>query len=143
MRCIDVMKADVQTITLGDTIQHAAEKMALGNIGFLPVCAPTGTVIGTITDRDITIRAVATNRAPDTCQVGEVMTREVVACRPEDDLDTAEALMARHQKSRLLITDEQGVLAGVLSLSDIIEKDRGRRAVRTLRDVAAREAPRG
>ena len=63
-------------------------------------------------------------------------------CRPTDDLATAERLMAQHQISRIVIADERGTLMGVISLSDLAERASARRAARTLRAVAAREAPR-
>jgi CBS domain-containing protein len=141
MRCIDIMKSHVQTVSVTDTVQTAAQKMALANVGFLPV-SDGATLVGTITDRDITIRAVASGRTPAECSVGEVMTRDIVACQPDDDLTTAEQLMAQTQKARLLVTDERGRLVGVLSLSDIAENEPNRRVARTLREVAAREAPR-
>jgi CBS domain-containing protein len=142
MRCIDIMKTHVQSVAMDDTIQAAAEKMALANVGFLPVSDDAGRLVGTITDRDITIRAVAKGRIPAECAVQEVMTRDLVACRPDDDLATVEQLMGQTQKSRLLVTDEGGRLVGVLSLSDIAENEPGRRVAKTLREVAAREAPR-
>lgn len=70
------------------------------------------------------------------------MTRQVIACRPDDLLSLAEDLMAQNQISRLVITDGEGTLKGVLSLSDLIEHESGGRAARMLRAVAAREAQR-
>jgi CBS domain-containing protein len=142
MRCIDIMKTHVQTVLANDSILGAAKKMALANVGFLPVSDGSGKLLGTITDRDITIRAVAKGRSPAECSVGEVMSRDIVSCRPGDALATAEQLMAQTQKSRLVVTNEGGRLVGVISLSDIAENEPSRRVARTLREVAAREAPR-
>jgi len=140
--CSDIMKRQALTVAEGDSIQQAAEKMALGNVGFLPVCSEGGRVLGVLTDRDIAVRIVATGLAADTSRVGEAMTRALVTCRAEDDLATAEQLMAQHQVSRLLITDENGTLKGIVSLSDLAEREPARRVGATLRAVAAREAPR-
>ena len=140
--CADIMKRQALTVAEGDTAQLAAEKMALGNVGFLPVCGSGGRVLGVLTDRDIAVRIVATGLPADTCRVGEAMTRTLVTCRPEDDLAVAEQLMAQHQVSRLLVTDEDGTLRGIVSLSDLAEREPARRAGATLRAVAAREAPR-
>jgi CBS domain-containing protein len=142
MRCKDIMKTHVQSVSSDDTVQAAAQKMALANIGFLPVRDGTGKILGTLTDRDITIRAVAKGRPPTDCLVAEVMTLDVVACGPDDNLETAERTMAQTQKSRLLVIDDAGRLAGVISLSDVAENEPLRRVARTLREVAAREAPR-
>jgi CBS domain-containing protein len=139
MTCDEIMKRKVQTVDADATIQQAAEKMANANVGFLPVTDRTGRVLGTITDRDITIRAVARSRAPD-CLVREVMSEEMVSCQPSDDLATAEELMGRKQKSRILVMDGSGGLVGVISLSDIATRDSGRRAAVTLKHVAGRES---
>jgi CBS domain-containing protein len=139
MTCEEIMKRKVLTVNADDTIQKAAESMASANVGFLPVMDGSGRVRGTITDRDIAIRAVARNRSPD-CPVREVMSEEMVSCRPEDDLATAEELMARRKKSRILVMDGGGTLVGVISLSDVVARDSGRRAAVTLKHVAGRES---
>jgi CBS domain-containing protein len=141
MRCEEIMKRQVQRSGEEETLQRAAEKMALSNIGFLPVCDKGGKVLGIITDRDITIRAVAKSKAGDT-RVGEVMTRAVVSCRDSDDLAVAEQRMIQHRVSRIIIEDDQGLLSGIISLSDIAEREPGRRAAIVLREVSSREAPR-
>jgi CBS domain-containing protein len=140
--CADVMKTDVQIVSENDTIHRAAELMAMANVGFLPVCDQQRKVIGAITDRDIVVRVVADNLPTTAYRVGDVMTASVVACRPDDELSLAEQFMAQHQVSRLPITDDDGTLLGILSLSDIAEREPARRAGRTLRAIASREAPR-
>jgi CBS domain-containing protein len=140
MQCNEIMKSDVQTIDEDATIQEAALKMAASRVGFLPICDASGKVLGTITDRDIALRAVAQDRLPSACRVGEIMTREVISCLPTDSLGTAEQSMIDHRKSRLLIIDQSGVLLGVISLSDIAQRDHAHRAAITFKHVAARES---
>jgi CBS domain-containing protein len=142
MTCDEIMKNEVQTVGESATIRSAAEKMASSNIGFLPVVDDDGKVLGTITDRDIAVRAVAKGRSPDTTPVGEVMSREVVAVRSSDDLAAAEQLMVQHHKSRILVTDPAGRLQGVISLSDLAVREPGKRAAVVLREVSSREASR-
>ena len=108
------------------------------NIGFLPVCDPSRKVLGAITDRDIAVRVVADGRPPTTA-VGDVMTREVVACRPEDDVRRAEELMGKQHKSRMIVADEQWRLLGVISLSDIAQVEDASRASQTMKQVTERE----
>jgi CBS domain-containing protein len=138
MRCDQVMKRDLECVAPGDTVDEAACRMRDANVGFLPVCEQSMKVLGTITDRDITIRVVA-EKKPSNTRVSDVMTREVIACRPGDDLQDAEELMARHHKSRIMCIDN-GRLVGVISLSDIAQKERGARASDTLRKISEREA---
>ncbi|WP_242393224.1 CBS domain-containing protein [Anaeromyxobacter oryzisoli] len=138
MRCEEIMKTDVQCVSPRDSVEDAAVRMKDENIGFLPVCDQSNKVLGTITDRDIAIRLVAAKMAPSTF-VEDVMTRGVVACRPEDDIRDAERVMAQNHKSRVMCVDESGALVGVISLSDIAQHERGGRASDTLREISERE----
>ena len=137
MRCEQVMKRDVEFVTGSNTVQIAAQKMRNANVGFLPVCDASKNVIGTITDRDLAIRIVA-DAKPGTTLISDVMSKDVVACRPADDLTRAQELMSSRKKSRMLVTDESGKLLGVISLSDVAQHD-GSRAAETLKSVSGRE----
>lgn len=67
------------------------------------------------------------------------MTREVIACYPQDDIEVAKALMADYRKSRIMCVDDDGALIGIISLSDLAKLE-GDGAGRTLREVSRREA---
>jgi CBS domain-containing protein len=137
MLCEELMKKDVECVSPRDTVEDAACRMRDENVGFLPVCDQSKKVLGTLTDRDIAIRLVAAKMTGDTF-VEEIMTREVVACRPQDDIRKAEQLMTQNHKSRIMCLDDSGRLEGVISLSDIAQHDRGR-ASETLRQISERE----
>jgi CBS domain-containing protein len=139
MKCEQIMKRAVECVSPDDTVQTAAERMRDENLGFLPVCDADGRVIGTVTDRDLAIRVLAEGGSASTA-VNDVLTREVIACRPEDDLREAEELMSKRRKSRVMCLDTRGRLVGVISLSDIAQLDSGSRATQTLRHVTEREA---
>jgi CBS domain-containing protein len=140
MRCGEIMKKDVVVVDRDDTIQVAARRMRDSNVGFLPICEHGGKVVGTITDRDIAVRVAAEGLSPATCRVEDAMSQHVVSCRSDDDLIRAESLMAEHHKSRIVVTNAEGYLQGVLSLSDIVQLDGPRRAAETIRKVTSREA---
>jgi CBS-domain-containing membrane protein len=137
MKCEDIMKTELECVSADTSIQAAARKMRDQNIGFLPVCDEGMRVSGTITDRDLAIRAVAEGRAAGT-PVGSVMSIDVIACRPEDPLSYARELMAQHHKSRIMCLDRNGRLAGVISLSDVAQLDEVA-GLETLRRVSSRE----
>ena len=139
MRCEDIMKRDVECIDPREPVQEAARRMRDANVGFLPVCDSSKKVLGALTDRDIAIRIVAEGRPPTTA-AADVMTREVVACRPDADVRDAEQLMGTRQKSRMMVTDEDGCLCGVISLSDIAQVEEASRASQTMKQVTGREA---
>lgn len=138
MRCEELMKTDVAFVRPSDEVRRAAELMKSKNVGFLPVCSDERKVVGVITDRDIAVRCVAEDR-PTTTAVREVMTRELVACRPEDDIKTAELSMARHQRSRILCLGKHQYLLGVISLSDLARVPAAD-AESVLEQVTARES---
>ncbi|WP_441287647.1 CBS domain-containing protein [Sorangium sp. KYC3313] len=139
MLCKEIMKQDIQSVLADDTIQTAARKMRDANIGFLPVCDSAGRVLGALTDRDLAIRVLAHSR-PLSTKAGDVMTRGVVACRPDDDVQRAEQLMGQHHKSRVLCTEADGRLVGIISLSDIAQSEDDRHTAQTVRRVTEREA---
>jgi len=135
--CRQIMKREIECLSPRESAQAAAARMREQNIGFLPVCDVGMEVLGTVTDRDIAIRIVA-EQLPAGTAVGQIMTREVVACSPEDDIDVAKELMAIHRKSRIMCIDDAGSLIGIISLSDIARLE-GDGAARTLREVTRRE----
>ena len=97
--------------------------------------------IGTVTDRDLTIRVLADGRSFDE-KVSAFTSRDVIACRLGDDIKDAERLMREHRMSRVVVCDDDGKVKGVISLADIADVGDRRRA---RRDVAAgkeRPAPR-
>ena len=138
MLCSDLMKTDVECVSPQTWLRDAARRMRDQNVGFLPVCDEQMRVVGVVTDRDIAVRAVADD-LPAATPVGEIMTLEVIACRPDDDAREARELMARHQKSRIMCLSESGRIEGVISLSDIAQFDEYVGAS-ILREVASRES---
>ena len=136
-QCREIMKREIECLSPRETAQAAAARMREQNIGFLPVCDDGMQVLGTVTDRDIAMRIVA-EKLPAGTAVEQIMTREVIACYPDDDIEVAKELMADNRKSRIMCVDDAGALIGVISLSDIAKLE-GDGASRTLREVSRRE----
>lgn len=76
-------------------------------------------VVGMFTERDVLTRVVAQLRAPGMTGVGEVMTREIAFCRPDDDLDMVSAMMRERRIRHLPVCDEAGELRGLISIGDL------------------------
>ena len=138
MLCKDIMNSDVECVSTGSSVREAARKMRDRNVGFLPVCDEEMRPVGAVTDRDIAVRVVADGYKLTT-PVDTIMSLEVIACRADDDLNRARELMAEHQKSRIMCTNNDGRLEGVISLSDIAQFDDVAGAT-ILRHVSGREA---
>src|SRR5258708_25774786 len=107
MLCEDIMMDDVVCLALTDTAHTAARKMRDLNVGFLPVCDAVGKVVGTLTDRDLTIRLIAENRSLKT-SVSTLMTPEVITCRPKEATLRAQSLRPLHHKSRIAAIRDGG-----------------------------------
>src|SRR2546430_17213461 len=99
MLCNELMKNGVECLTETDTIQDAARRMRDLNVGFLPVCDASKKVLGTLTDRDIAVRVCAEDLPANGTRAIDVMSRDLVACRPDDDIRAAERLMGQQHKS--------------------------------------------
>jgi len=114
----DAMTSDPRTVTAGSYIAEAARVMKDVDTGIVPI-VDGDRLVGTITDRDIAIRVVAEGRDPQATKVDEVATRELVTIDPDQDLDEALRLMAKHQVRRLPVVEEDGRPVGIISQADV------------------------
>ena len=113
----EAMTPGVETAWASQPLEDAARMMKAGDFGSLPV-VDEGRLVGMLTDRDIVVRAVAEGVDTRAAQVGDVASRDPVSVEPDQDLDEARELMARHRIRRLPVV-EDGRLVGVLSQADI------------------------
>lgn len=134
MLCDQAMQQPVQCLMESEPIEVAAERMRDANVGFLPVCNAAGIAVGVLTDRDIVIRALAVHLALAT-PVSQIMTREIVACRPKDLLLRAIGMMREHHLARVLCLDAVGRPVGVISLSEVARHEDAVRMAKTVRDI--------
>jgi CBS domain-containing protein len=141
MKCSDLMNLNLQWVPATATVAEAARVMRDRSMGFLLVAGEEpGVPAGVLTDRDIAVRCCAEGKRPDELRVADIATKEIVKCDHGETLKAAEKLMVAAEKSRLVIVDELGRAAGVLSLTDVFFHDRAGRAIRTARGILAREA---
>ncbi len=102
MQIKQIMTSPVETVAPDSSLADAARKMRALEIGLLPV-ARGRKIVGIVSDRDITIRAVAKGLDPEQTQVQEVMTTDVLSCTSGSDVMDACDLMKLKQVRRLLI----------------------------------------
>jgi CBS domain-containing protein len=134
MHCRDLMRLSVFVCNAHDTVTRCAQVMKERNIGFLPVVDAGSTLVGVITDRDLAVRVLAEGRGGDT-SVGTVMSRALLVCSPDEELEAAEERMASHACSRLVVVDGEGRCLGVITIDDIAQAESRRRAGKVLQDV--------
>src|SRR4030095_484846 len=111
MQLKDVMTPGVEVIAPDASIYAAAQKMSHLDIGPLPVCEDNR-LIGMLTDRDITVRAVAAGRDPVTTLVRDVMTPDIVYGLDDQDIVDAARLREQDQIRRLHVIHRAGPLDG-------------------------------
>lgn len=134
MKVSDVMTRDVQVAAPSDTVAAVARRMSEIDSGVMPI-AEGDAIVGVITDRDIVIRVVGEGRDNE-IPVSEVMTTPVETCPETESLKAATKKMAELQMRRLVIVDEAGKLAGILSLGDVAREDSARAVGHTLEDIS-------
>jgi CBS domain-containing protein len=113
----DAMTEDPRSIGAAASVVEAARLMREEHIGSLPI-TDGEQLVGMITDRDITTRVVAEAADPKVTSVEDVYSRDLVSVEPDNDLQEALQLMARHQVRRLPVV-ESGRLVGIVAQADI------------------------
>ncbi|GBE42356.1 hypoxic response protein 1 [bacterium BMS3Bbin10] len=118
MQVKEAMHAGVESVEPDTPVTTIAKKMYDLDIGAVPVCK-NGRLVGMITDRDITCRAVAKGADLSKLKAGDVMTKDVVYCRDTEDLQDAIHIMENKQIRRLPAIDKEERMVGMLSLGDV------------------------
>ena len=121
MKVKDVMHKGTTCVEPGTSVKEIAKRMREGDIGAIPVKADNR-LVGIVTDRDITCRALADSGDPAKMTAKDIMTKDVVCCSPDDDIKVAIETMEARQIRRLPVTDSHKTMIGMLSLGDISHK---------------------
>lgn len=120
-KCSDVMTKDPVCCLPDDLAAKAARLMKSENIGAVPIIENEQTrhLVGIVTDRDLALKIVAEGRAASTTTVDEVMTREMVTCHANDDVQKALDAMAQHQLRRIPVVDDDFKIVGIIAQADV------------------------
>jgi CBS domain-containing protein len=118
MKISKIMNRDAKLISPDDTLQDAAKLMKDCDCGVLPV-AEGDRLVGMITDRDITVRAVAEGRDPDKTMVRDAMSDAVRYCFENEDAEEVARKMGSWQIRRLPVLNRDKRLVGIVSLGDL------------------------
>lgn len=128
----DVMTCDPRTSDVTSTATDAARIMRDADVG--PVIVLDGDQVrGIITDRDITVRAVAEGKDPNAIRLDEIITKDVITIGPDDSIEGAIRIMRESAVRRLPVV-EQGRPIGIVSLGDLAIDADGEKA---LADISA------
>ena len=135
MQLSEIITRDVETIGPETTVREAAQRMRSMDVGSLPVCDGAN-LLGMITDRDITIRAIADGRDPAQTPVKDAMTPNVEYVFEDDDVQRAAQIMQDKQIRRLPVVNREKKLVGIVALGDIARTGNDRMSGNTLQDIS-------
>ena len=118
------MTPDPVRCTPDGTAQEVATLMKDNDCGSIPVVesATNNRLIGTVTDRDLTIRGLAAGLGPET-KIGELMTARPVTCVPDDEVENLRQVMMEQQVRRVPVVDANGMLVGIVAQADIAREE--------------------
>lgn len=123
MKIREILTQNPEVVHPKSTICEAARKMRQLDIGMLPVCDGER-LVGSLTDRDLTIRAIAEGADPLSTKVRDVMTPEVFYCFDDDDMQSAARIMEEKQIRRLPVLNRNKRLVGIISVGDLAIRTR-------------------
>ena len=118
MRLGEIMTTDVEVTGSDAPLKEAAAKMKDLDVGLIPVCEGDE-LKGTLTDRDITVRATAKGRNPSKTKVSDIMSKEIAYCFEDQEIEEAMSLMEARQIRRLPILNRDKRLVGIVLLGDL------------------------
>ena len=109
----------VHTVSADDPVPAAARVLSDRPVGILVVLGDDGRVQGVLSKGDIAREVARDCRRLCTMKVRELMTRNFVACRPDDTGEAVTAMMAERHVGHLPVI-EDGVLKGLISIEDVL-----------------------
>ena len=139
MKCKDVMTQKVVCCFPDDSVEKAAKKMKKNNIGSLPILKnkENKKLIGIITDRDLALKVVGKNHNPESTKIKKIMTKNVVTCLANDDLQKALDLMAENQLRRIPVVDKKNQVVGFIAQADIATRlDQAEKTAKVVKDIS-------
>jgi len=118
MKVQEIMSTNVETVMPNVSLRAAARKLSNFNVGALPV-VDDGKLLGIITDRDVSVYAIAIGRDPQNTEVQTVMTKNVITCYEDQNITEAAQIMEAHNIRRLTVLNRNDEIAGFLTVDDL------------------------
>jgi len=136
MKVKEVMHTGVSWVEPDTPVAEVAKKMRDEDIGAIPV-GEDDRLIGMVTDRDITCRGTAEAANPREVTARDVMSKGIVYCRDEEDVEDALRIMEDKKIRRLPVLNREKRMVGMLSLGDISRRVPGSLSGEVMRAVSA------
>lgn len=146
MQVREIMTPDPACCTPDTTLQEVAKMMEQNDCGLIPVVESRESMrpVGTITDRDIAIRAVAAGNDANSMKAADIMTRGVASVRPEMSLENTFDVMEEREIRRVLVVDDRGRVCGIVAQADIVQSPaHPARTNKVIREISESSPSRG
>jgi len=137
MHANDLMSYPAITCSASGPLSVAARLMWENDCGVLPVIDDSGRLVGMITDRDICMAAFTQGATLDAIETRTAMAPNVLACRPDDPVESVERLMKDGQVRRIPVIDDDHRPVGVVSLNDLARHAAGEGRTQVNREVVS------
>ena len=138
-KCNEVMTKNPVCCLPNDMVAKVAQLMKSKDIGPVPIIEneQTKQLVGIVTDRDLALKIVAEGRDAKSTKAEEVMTRKVVTCRGEDDVQKALDAMSEHQLRRIPVVDNDNRIVGIIAQADVATRvDQPAKTAEVVKDIS-------
>ena len=138
-KCNEVMTKNLVCCLPNDMVAKVAQLMKSKDIGPVPIIEneQTKKLVGIVTDRDLALKIVAEGRDAKSTKAEEVMTRKVVTCRGEDDVQKALDAMSEHQLRRIPVVDNDNRIVGIIAQADVATRvDQPAKTAEVVKDIS-------
>jgi len=142
-KCNEVMTKNPVCCLPNDMVAKVAQLMKSKDIGPVPIIEneQTKKLVGIVTDRDLALKIVAEGREAKSTKAEEVMTRKVVTCRGEDDVQKALDAMSEHQLRRIPVVDNDNRIVGIIAQADVATRvDQPAKTAEVVKDISQSNA---
>jgi len=142
-KCNEVMTKNPVCCLPNDMVAKVAKSMKRKNVGSIPVIEneKTRKLVGIVTDRDLALGVVAKELDTKSTKVEQVMTRKLVTCRAEDDLQKAMDAMSEHQLRRIPVVDKDNNILGIIAQADVATRvDRPKKTAAMVKEISQSNA---
>jgi CBS domain-containing protein len=137
----DIMTSSPASVRPEAGLREIARIMRDENTGIVPVCDANGTLLGVVTDRDIVMRTLASEESPMEATARDVMTDDVEAVTPDENLHDVVHLMGEHQVRRVPVVERGDRLVGIVSMADVAPRaDYDEDLLDALEEISARRS---
>jgi CBS domain-containing protein len=137
----DIMTSNPASVRPESTLREVAKIMRDENTGIVPVCSDNGTLLGVVTDRDIVMRTLASDESPTNAAARDVMTDDVEAVTPDEELHDVVRLMGDRQVRRVPVVEREDRLVGIISMADVATRaDYDEDLQEALEEISARRS---